>query len=75
MKKWMWLTVPVAVVGLALAFWGGAVFALEPTNSRVPVALSGNGTEMADYCRSAGGMGGMMDGTTAGVNWTEMQNY
>ena len=80
MKKWMLLTVPVAVVGLALAFWGGAVFAQEPANPQSPVVRSGNWTEMADYCRSAGGMsgmGGMMDRTTAAtsVNWTEMQDY
>ncbi len=64
-------------MGLALVFWGGTVFAQEPANSRAQVALSGNGTEMADYCRSAGGMGGMMNGTTAvaGANLTEMQNY
>jgi len=78
MKKWMWITVPVAVVALAVVLWGGSVFAQEPAIA--PVAFSGNSTGMADYCRSAGGMsgmGGMMDGTTAttSVNRTEMQNY
>ena len=74
MKKWIWLTALVVAVGVGLFLLGGAVFAQEP--ARAPVAVSGNWTDMADYCRDmmhdmmGGGMmggdnmtgGGMMDG-------------
>ena len=83
MKKWMWLTAPIAVVGLALVLWGGAVFAQEA--ARVPFMHSGNWTGMAGYCQNTTGMmgtggmmngGGMMGGFAAtGANWTEMQSY
>lgn len=69
MKKWTWLTVPVAVMGLALVFWGGTVLAQEPAKAQV--AFSGNSTGMAGYCRD------LMDDYQAapGANWTEMRNY
>ncbi len=70
MKKWMWLTVPAATAGLALVFWGGAVFAQEPVNPQGQFAGSGNWTGMQDYCR------GIMSGnTTATINRTEMRSY